>query len=273
MIPIRHGASGTILNPWFEYPMTTTIWSFDRGPEVTAPTISPWSVTTFPEYGVELIAGPQELIFVGENDHQTAARIANLIEGYVSYQTLIAYNLIGAADVPDPRPRTVDAVPFMRLRMPLEDVNGHIIYRGNEEDIVAISADEIRNFVRVFDQPLAQALQHYLNVTDVRYILMEYYKAFEVIAEALGGTMAARKQLAPFGITKAEQSAFSALCNDQSHAPSEWGRHAALPGVSVYRVDPKYAFEDSRFMHDFDAAASFCRKMIDAYIAYRTSTS
>jgi hypothetical protein len=87
---------------------------------------------------------------------------------------------------------------------------GHIIYRGEVEDVVEILAHEIRNFRGVFDQPLAQALQHYLGLTDVRYILVRYYKAFEKLAEALGGTTAALKQLAPLGIAKTEQRSFSA---------------------------------------------------------------
>lgn len=272
MIPIKHGATGTVLNPWFEYPITTMI-SAEGGMKETAPTISAWSLMPFPEYGLELVAGPRELIFADAGDHQGAGQAANVIEAYIEYRTLIAYNLVGAADVPEPPPHPVDPLRFARLRMHLEEVNGHIVYRGSTEEFAEVSSVEVHTFLRVFDQPLAQALQHYLNVTDVRYILMEYHKAFEALAEALGGTLNARKLLAPYGIMKSEQSAFSALCNDQSRAPSELSRHAALPGADVHRVDPRRAYEDARFMRDFDAAATFCRKMIDAYVDYRANTS
>src|SRR5947209_7057102 len=103
MIAIGHKATGTVLNPWFQYPIMTTI-SMERGSQETAPTITPWSLMSFPEHGLELFAGPRELIFVPIEDQGRAMVEASLIQAYISYRTLIAYNLVGAAEIPDPRP-------------------------------------------------------------------------------------------------------------------------------------------------------------------------
>ena len=77
------------------------------------------------------------------------------------------------------------------------------------------------------------------------------------------------KALTPYGVTEAGRREFTHLCNDQNENPTDLSRHAAKPGVSLRVVDVRDPFSDLRFVKDFEAAARFCRTVIDAYIQYR----
>ncbi len=109
----------------------------------------------------------------------------------------------------------------------------------------------------------------YLRVEHPRYILGEYYKSFESIAEALGGVGPMTEALMLHGVTEAGRREFTRLCNDQSQDSTDLGRHAAKPGVALRVVDMRDPFADPRFVRDFEAATRFCRTVIDAYVMYR----
>jgi hypothetical protein len=137
-------------------------------------------------------------------------------------------------------------------------------------EAINVSASDIRRFLNAWDRPLGFAIGFYLRVDDPRYILGEYYKAFESIAEAMGGVTSMMKALKPRGVTDAARRDFTRLCNDQLQSPTDLGRHAAKRDVPLRVVDMRDPFADRRFVADFETATKFCRAVIDAYVAFRT---
>jgi hypothetical protein len=246
-------ASGIITNPWVSLPPRFTIvgGTSDLHDDV-APEITPKSRIELSERGISLCFQSDEIVFRFSRDGTEPRYFVTPIQYFISYRTFINYNImwpvVGPFDA-DPYP-VVDAVQFRRV-----------------ESTEVLSRDAIASYLRVLNEPLHYAIAFYLiGCENLRYFLVEYYKAVEVIENQLGGERRCLEALSRHGVDRAIIKEFKAQCNDMLRAPLDIGRHAPGPGAPLYSVDLRNLLLQPTSRGVFERATTACRQVIDGYL-------
>lgn len=121
--------------------------------------------------------------------------------------------------------------------------------------------------MRVLNEPLHYAIAFYLiGCENLRYFLVEYYKAVEAIENELGGERRCLDILSPHGVDRATVKEFKAMCNDVRQAPLDIGRHAPARNAPLYSVDLRNLLGHPPSRGLFERATVACRQVIDGYL-------
>jgi hypothetical protein len=92
IMTVRYRASGTILNPWYEYPVIRMFGSdmalVEDAPEICSPCSMP-----LPELGLVMIAEPRDLIFVFSDSERGVPAPVEQLRQYIMYRTFLNYNV------------------------------------------------------------------------------------------------------------------------------------------------------------------------------------
>ena len=259
-IGIKLQASGIIANPWFTLPpriITTggpssTIW--DNKPDIT-----PKSRIELEEHGITLCFQTDEIEFAFSTDREEPRYFVTPIQYFIGYRTFINYNItwpvvdhVEVAGFP-----LVDAIDFRRV-----------------ESVEAVPKSAISTYLQVLDEPLHYAIAFYLiGCENLRYFLVEFYKAVEAIENHLGGERRCLEVLSPHGVERSVVKEFKAQCNDMFKAPLDIGRHAPAPGAPVYAVDLRNLLGRPRSRELFEQATVACRQVIDGYLKFREASA
>jgi hypothetical protein len=279
--PISVKATGAILNPWYVLSSRTTILDPDLPTTDEPLDITPPCRVELEEQGLRLFFQNDEVVFVSTGGSLPPGYLVDPIRYFLTYQTFINYNLIGSATNP------LDASAFdqvERIRFKVERIvrveterqEGDKVIKGfyhtPEEEWLEIAADDIRQYLRILNSTLYNALAFYLRGCDnPRYFLIEFYKAVEVITKVFGSKDKFLKSLEPYGVTSKKFKDFGKDCNDMRSAPPaplDIGRHAPMPGVPLHSVDLRYLHVEPRSREVLESSTVFCRQVIDAYMAF-----
>jgi hypothetical protein len=277
--PLSIGATGTILNPWYELPPRTTVVCLNEANPIK------WQVELTPPCRVELVSHDlrlffqnDQIVFAFTGDTCTSHYLINPIRDFLTYQTFINYNLVGSATnrLDESTFDEVDCVRFkvQRItRVETERKEGDRVVRGfyyvGEDEWLEVAVVSLTEYLRILNPSLYYAIAFYLIGCDnPRYFLVEFYKAVEVITNVFGGERALLTALQPYGVTRSEWKDFGKVCNDMRLAPLDIGRHAPMPGVPLYSVDLRNLLSEPRSREVLEAATAFCRQVIDAYMAF-----
>ncbi len=116
LMAVGYRASGSILNPWYVYPVAMT-----SGPVMTvvedAPEISSPSSMPLPELDLVVIAGPRDLTFISTDSTQRGFTHVEPLRQYTMYRTFLSYNGQFIASPPEPLPEQVDPLRFTVRRI------------------------------------------------------------------------------------------------------------------------------------------------------------
>lgn len=269
---VRYRASGAILNPWYIYPISI---SFGHGQPYTekAPEISIPCSMPIPELGLLVVLTPRDLTFTTTDASRRDFGRVESVRQYLMYRTFLNFNHEFIDSAPDPPPRHADPLRFDVRRLVRHEttVDGRVaVHHTDVAETILVASAEIHQFLNALDRPLAQALGFYLRADSARYVLVDYYKAFESISDALGGVAALVSALGRHGVTEKDRRDFTGLCNDTMRDPTDIGRHAPRSGAAVRVIDERDPFGDQRFVENLEVATRFCRQVIDAYVLHRT---
>ncbi len=272
--PIRIQASGSILNPWYDLPVSLR-GTWEDAPE-NRPQITPPCRIDLRPLGIDLFFRHDEMAFFFTDDRPGPRYLINPIQYFVCYRTFINYNLIGFATnrADYDGLGECDRVRFrveqiVRVERPDPAGPGLLFHHEGREAWLEIATASIKEYLRVLNPTVYYALAFYLiGCQNPRYFLVEFYKSIEVITNSFGGQDALLDALKPHGVTKTSFKEFGKVANDMRLAPLDIGRHAPVPGAPVYTVDLRHLLVEPRSREVFESATVFCRQLIDAYIAY-----
>lgn len=282
--PVKVGATGTILNPWYELPTRVTLTrlditnGIDEEPEITPP-----CRVELVKHDLNLYFRGNHVILVFTGNSLTARYLINPIRYYFSYRTFINYNLISPHTDPinDTNFVEVDSIRFKVERIVRVEhdriENGEVIegfYHTGQEEWLEVAVDDLRQFLLILDETIYCALAFYLTgCANPRYFLIEFYKAVEVIKNKFGNENNLLTSLKPYGVTRNQYRDFRRICNDMKEAPLDIGRHAPTPEAPLFSIDLRNLLVESRSREVLESTTVFCRQVIDAYIKYLRSLS
>ncbi len=216
-----------------------------------APEITPRSRIDLGELGISLCFHADEIVFDFSNAQDEARYFITPIQYFICYRTFINYNIMSVVGAFDSATfPLVEAVEFRRV-----------------ESTEVISQNAIASYLRVLNEPLHYAIAFYLiGCENLRYFLMEYYKAVEVIENELGGERQCLDVLGCHGVDRAAVKEFKAICNDMRRAPLDIGRHAPARNAPLYSVDLRNLLGQPKSRDVFERATLACRQVIDGYL-------
>lgn len=267
-------ASGMILTTRYSFPFDRCIVSFP--PDETRPKsrIADCSRMVLSQYGVTLGFDDNSLWIA--NDERHAGRELTSLVNYISYKTFICYNILMPLDEPEYPPDGADASQVVfhlaKIVEKQKRINEEIAtWREDEPCELILSKQDVADYLRAIDLPLAYAIYYYLmGCNTLRYFLVEFYKCLEVIKRQFEDEKGLLKNLAQFGFDPAPYKALKKLADDREK-PLSIGRHAPYPGAPMIPVDTKWLFDDPRGRKTFEAGEQACRSVIECYIRYRIS--
>jgi hypothetical protein len=278
-MPLSIEATGTILNPWYELPTHVTVFD-PKNPSAPndQPEITPPCRVDLSKHGVKLFFRDREVVFVFEGDSLTPRHLINPVRNFLVYRTFINYNLVGSSSKPIVEEifEESDAVRFKIeriVRVEAEIKLGNEIIKSfhheGKEEWIEVPIGDFSRYLSVLNQALYYAITFYLIGCDnPRYFLVEFYKAVEVIRNVLGGEDNFIKVLRQYGVTKKDYKQFTFMCNDTRQAPLDIGRHAPELDAPLYAIDIRNLQVDPRSSNALELATSFCRRVIDGYMAF-----
>jgi hypothetical protein len=253
-LPLKLQATGTITNPWYTLPPRILTW----GGGSTAASDEAWDISPkcrmdLDVHGVRLFFQKDEIVFVFLGDTEAPRYLVTPIQYFICYRTFINYNVMWPVVSFDPQAFPVaESVDFK-----------------NAKSTASLSVSDLLDYLQFLNNALHYALAFYLiGCENTRYFLVEYYKAVEVIENALGGERRCIDLLGPFGVEKATLKSFKRNCNDMLRAPVDIGRHAPAPDAPLYAVDLRHLLSQPRSRSLFETSTRACRQAIDAYMKF-----
>lgn len=198
---------------------------------------------------------------------------------FIIYETFLNYNLYGF-----PKPSSIallDAAPEVDkisfnlgqlLRKEGEDeIAGEKVktfHHEIEPYILTLEKNDIDDFLAVLNENLYLAICYYLiGCENIKYFLIEYYKALEVIKNYFGSEKQMQEQLKPYGFKSIEYKKLNRYANDQRE-PLNIGRHAPKKGAKLFVVDFKRLAEEPKSKEIFEESSRICRTMIEIFMRY-----
>jgi hypothetical protein len=197
---------------------------------------------------------------------------------FLNYRSRINYNILHPElmrQLPalEPAPEVVFSLSRLVRVEREEQLAGHTTRVWHYETVpapVTITASEFEDLLRVCTFQLYLAMAYYLiGCEHPRYFLVEFYKAVEVIENALGGERKAIDALTPYGLVRADFKRLKRYANDALR-PFDVGRHAPL-GTDLRVIDLRRLLEEPVSRQVFSEAASAARQAIDAYFDFLRS--
>jgi hypothetical protein len=273
-------AAGSILNPWYQLPVHVTLVgtglpsASDERLQITPP-----CRVELEDHNLMLFFQNDEIVFVFTGDSLAPRYLVNPIRYFFTYKTFINYSLIGTAThlLDNSVFDEVDRIQFkveriVRVETDRQEGDRRIItgfYHTGKDEWLEIAAGSIAQYLRILNPTLYYALTFYLIGCDnPRYFLIEFYKAVEVIRHVFGSEKEFLNSLKPHGVEKSKFKEFGKVCDDMRLAPLDIGRHAPMPGVSLYSVDLRNLLVEPRSRDVFESSTMLCRQVIDAYMAF-----
>jgi hypothetical protein len=266
--------SGAIFNPWYSLTVIHMVSSdgTTRGPELK---VTPLCRVELPQ--LTLCFDPDRITFIG--DQHRSARAVNPLLYFIQFRTFIRYNIFWPPAGSDLAmyPGT-DCVPFTLERIvPVETVETFggkevkFLHHESKGETVHISQGELADYLSVLNPALYYALGFYLRgCENPGYLLVEYYKAVEVIKRVFGGEGPFLDALKPFGVVRDEYKTFARNSNDM---PLDIGRHAPKPDAELYAVDLRHMLVQPRSRDVVEQATRLCRAVVDGYLRYLLAQS
>jgi hypothetical protein len=282
--PIGVKATGIITNPWYLFPSHTTVVNIG-GPNPTEDPIeiTPCCQVELPKHGIRMFFEHDCVAFVFIPDYPRSGYLVNPIRDFFAYKTFINYNLYGPfwplSD--DHRYAVVDVIRFgikQLIRVETEWREGDAVvsgfYHDSKDTHIDLSVADLSQYLTILNRTLYYAIAFYLiGCENVRYFLVEYFKAVESIEHAFGGENKLLDQLKSFGVRKSDYKTFKGYCNDARSAPLDIARHAPEPDAPLYSVDLRNLLADPRSSQVFEFSTLACRQVIDSYIAFLKENS
>jgi hypothetical protein len=211
------------------------------------------------------------------NDSEAPRYLTNPILYFLAYRTYVNYNMIGVPSqaLLEENYQEVAVVRFnLKRRVAVEArKEGDQILKGlhhvGQDACIEVGVTELVEHLRVLDDALYYALAYYLiGCENLRFLLVEFYKAVEAIKNAFRSEVDFLSALRPHGVTRSAFRAFGRTCNDTRGAPLDIGRHAPMPGAPLFSVDLRNVLVEPRSREVLETATQFCRQVIDGYLAH-----
>ena len=263
-------ARGAILNPWYSLPVhivslgsSSSRINNDDALKITRP-----CRIELERWGLNLFFRDNEIVFVASGDSREPLILVDPVLYFLIYRTFVNYNMIGGADDPDPNDyEYVDVVQFKVERIVSRNRESGFPHRMRKEELLDVTVRSLAQYLGVLNPTLYSALAYYLRgCENSRYFLVEFYKAVEVIKNALGGESKLLKALSPYGVSHKKLKEFGKACNDKVTSTLDIGRHAPMPDAPLYSVDLRTS--EPRSLQVFESSTVVCRQVVDAYIAF-----
>lgn len=256
---IKFKATSNILNPWYELSVVHVAFSDPSLANASSERleITPPCRVELVEYNLRLFFQKNEIVFVFTDD---SGHLIHPILYFLIYLTFINYNMILGATKPLDESvfNKVDNIRFKIQRI----ISG-------EEEWLEVGVDSVIQYLQVLNPTLYYALAFYLIGCDnMRYFLVEFYKAVEAIKNVFSNEAEFLKMLKPYGVTRSKFKKFMKVCNDMRFAPLDIGRHAPMPHAPLYSLNLRNLLVEPRSREVFESSTVFCRQVIDAYIAF-----
>jgi hypothetical protein len=274
---IRFKATGNIFNPWYELPVVHATVS---GPGLANASIERLEITPpcrveLANYNLRLFFQNDEIVFIFMDD---SSHLIYPILYFLTYRTFINYNIVLPAtnQLDESAFNKVDNISFKVLRIirvETERQEGDKIIKGynytEEDEWLVVGVDSLTQYLHVLNPALYYALTFFLIGCDnLRYFLVEFYKAVEAIKNVFSGENEFLKSLKPYGVTRNKFKEFGKVCNDMRLAPLDIGRHAPMPDAPLYALDLRNLLVEPRSREVFESSTVFCRQVIEAYMAF-----
>lgn len=188
---------------------------------------------------------------------------------FLMYRSRVHYNVIFPEYLPEPPEivRVNEVVFSLRRRVKVMSEDNRSWHYDTTPNPVAVSVDEFEALLRCCTFELYLALAYYvIGCENVRYFLVEFYKALEAIENAFGGERQAIDALRPHGLAAASFKQLKRDANDTRRA-LDIGRHAPA-GQDIRVIDVARLLEEPRSHEVFLRAVSAVRNAIDAYFEW-----
>jgi hypothetical protein len=258
-------ASGTILNPWYVYPVRV---------KITLP-----SRLDLGKHGITLFFRDNQVW--STFSEKAMSCVFKAIHPYLLYRSFLNYNvwhLPKSRDNEDFEDVEIVRFNLKRLvRMEQNEKSGDSIgscpYLEERNASVEVSSNDLSLYLQVLDESLGRAIEFYLQgCYNERYFLVEFYKAIEAIKHAFKCESEFLDSLKPHGITKKGYKMLTRVCSEETGEPIETARHAPRLGARPYPANLRYLLVDTRLYGTFELATTECRAVIDAYIKFLAAT-
>lgn len=203
---------------------------------------------------------------------------------FLCYRSHINYNIayppfgavFGSESPSDMQP--VDRITFslqkLIRREREEEIGGKtctLTHFDTESFPFTIMGEELERYLHCFTPSLHLSISYYLiGCENIRYFLVEFYKAIKVIENALGGEAKTLTELKPYGLTSGRYKKFKKDCNDEKN-PFDVGRHAPQPGAQIQSIDFRRLLSAPTSKEVWSESVKVTRQTIEAYFAYLCS--
>jgi hypothetical protein len=199
---------------------------------------------------------------------------------FIIFKTFLNYNVYGFPkqefiSLVDTAPE-VDKISFNLGRLVRKEGEDQIagkkvktVWHDTEPYLFTLGTNEIHEFLDILNENLYLAVCYYLiGCQNIRYFLIEYYKAVEAIKNYFGTEKQMKEQLRPHGFKyKKEYKKLKQYANGERE-PLDIGRHAPKKGTKLFIVDFKRLAEEPKSKEIFEESSRICRNMIEIFMRY-----
>lgn len=274
-------ASGTILNPYYEFPCdrTTDIVRIGGEPEKAVPKpkiVEPCRIT-FPNYGLVLLFNDTTIIFRFDTDERGRQLLDPLLS-YISFESFLNYNISSATVISD---ADINQLPEVErilfnlgriVRKEAQTATGRSFWYDCEPCQLVVEKKEIGDFLDIINIPLFAAIYYYLTgCANSEYFLIEFYKSIEAIRNYFKNEDTMKQKLKPFGFNTTDFKKLKKYANDELE-PLNIGRHAPKRYDKLVFVNVKRLLVEPKSKEVYEESTRICRAMIEIFIRYLKST-
>jgi hypothetical protein len=243
-----------------------------RGPKVVC---SPTRIDLFDGRYVLLLRDDELVLFLAPEDIDSFPYYALLY--YLCYHSRVNYNIIHpplGVQFPE-NLEPAEAIIFsMRKRVLVEREDtifgqtGKFQHYESEPFSIRMSKSDIERHLKRATNELHLAISYFLiGCENLRYFLVEFYKAIEIIKLSFGSEIKLLKALKPHGLNSNDYKALKRYANDQ-HQPLDIGRHAPVPGTRLRHIDIRRLLTEPLSKDVWTNSVRITRLVIDTYSAY-----
>ena len=252
--------------------LTVDLTVGSQGPKVV---LSPTRIDLFGGRYVLLLKDDELVLFLDSEDVDSFPYYVLLY--FLCYHSRVNYNIVSS-----PRgvqfPEDLEAaeeITFSMSKLVLiereETTFGKthkIQYYESEPFSIRVSKSNIERHLEKTTDELHLATTYFLiGCENLRYFLIEFYKAVEIIKMSFGTEAKLIEALKAYGFSSSDYKTLGRYANGQRE-PLNIGRHAPVPGSSIRHIDIRNLLSEPFSKEVWTNSSRITRLAIDAYGAY-----
>ena len=270
-------ASGAIADPEIETNgmlLSTDPSIGHQGPKVDP---APTRIDLFGGRYVLLLKDDKLVLFLASEDINKFPYYTFLY--YLCYRSRVNYNIICpplGIQFPEHLEPTGEIIFSMKKLVLVEreeTISGQkekFQHYESEPFAIQIAKSDIEQHFKKATRELHLAITYFLigcEHHNLRYFLIEFYKAIEIIKLSFGTEAKLLETLKPYGLRSNDYKTLRQYANDQSK-PLDIGRHAPKPGTTILSIDIRRLLTEPLSKKVWTDSVRITRGAIDAYSAY-----